>query len=71
MALRKWVVALDWVDGDVEDTDESVVFADSAAVAVATAKARWVLSIGTRWPHCRLERAYILSPTTRRRILVE
>jgi hypothetical protein len=54
---RKHTVIIDWEDGGVEDADEIVVFADSAAQAVQKAKKKWRMTIGVRWPHCRIVEA--------------
>jgi hypothetical protein len=51
---RKHTVIIDWEDRGVEDADEIVVFADSAAQAVQKAKKKWRMTIGVRWPHCRI-----------------
>lgn len=61
MAPRKWIVAIDWIDKDVEDTDEVVVFATTAEEAKRIACERWSSTIGAKWPHCRFCKAWILS----------
>ena len=62
MAQRKFVVLVDWIDGDVEDSDEIVVFAEDAERAILSAKRKWKMSIGAQWPHCRIEQLKILTP---------
>lgn len=61
MASRKWIVAIDWIDNGTEDTDEIVVFARTAAEARSIACDRWHTTIGAKWPHCRLCKAWILN----------
>jgi len=51
---RKHTVIIDWEDRGVEDADEIVVFANSAAQAVQKAKEKWRMTIGAEWPHCRI-----------------
>jgi hypothetical protein len=63
MAQRKFVVLVDWIDGDVEDSDEIVVFAEDAERAILSAKRKWKMSIGAAWPHCRIVELKILPPS--------
>jgi hypothetical protein len=63
MAQRKFVVLVDWIDGDIEDSDEIVVFADNAERAILSAKRKWKISIGVEWPHCRIVELKILTPS--------
>lgn len=60
--MRKYTVVCEWSDAGVEDADEVVVHADSAAEAIAKAKKKWRLTIGAEWPHCRLVRSFLLTP---------
>ena len=60
--MRKYTVVCEWSDAPVEDADEVVVHADSASEAVAKAKKKWRLTIGAEWPHCRLTKAFVLTP---------
>ena len=57
---RKHTVIIDWEDRGVEDSDEIVVFADSAAQAIQKAKEKWRLTIGAKWPQCRIVGAKVL-----------
>lgn len=59
---RKHHLIIDWVDGEVEDSDEIVVFAESTDEAIRKAKAKWRLTIGAAWPHCRITGASIIRP---------
>lgn len=61
--LTKWTVAIDWDDLGVIDTDEVVVFAESEECAKFAAKKKWRLTIGAKWPHCRVTRVWILTPS--------
>lgn len=61
MRKTRWIVAVDWIDGDVEDTSEILVYAESARQAVSEAKKKFRLTNGTQWPSCRIQRAFILT----------
>lgn len=43
-----------WRDGDVEDADEVEVFAPDDAAAMSAARKTWRLTVGAKWPHCRI-----------------
>lgn len=61
--MRKYTVVVEWSEqGGESDADEVVVFAESSAEAVSKAKSKWRLTIGADWPHCRLVRAWVLTP---------
>lgn len=62
---RRFTVIVDWTDGDTFDADEVVVFADSAAEAISKARSKWRMTVGAVWPHCRLDRVWILPPSRR------
>ena len=62
---RRFTVIVDWTDGEVADADEVVVFADSAEEAISRAKQKWRMTIAAQWPHCRLDKVWILSPSRR------
>lgn len=62
MHRRKYVLAVSWDDRGVEDADEVVVFAESAAEAKSAARSKWRLTIGAQWPHCRVTDVSILTP---------
>ncbi len=57
---RKHLVIIDWIDRDVEDSDEIMVFADSPAEAIRKAREKWRLTIGAQWPQCRMLESKIL-----------
>ena len=63
---RKFTVVVDWVDGAVSDSDEIVVFADSAASAKKKAALKWSESVGKKWPTATKEKAWILTARSRR-----
>lgn len=65
MAAKRWTVIVDWTDGDITDADEVVVYADSSAEAVSRARQKWRMTVGAYWPHCQLNRAWILPPSRR------
>jgi hypothetical protein len=58
---QKRLVIVEWTDGDIADCDEIFVFAFSDEDAERIARKRWRLTIGAEWPHCRLNRAYVMS----------
>lgn len=62
MAGRKsYRVIVDWKDGEVEDSDELIVYSDSAANARRSAYVVWTEANRAAWPHCRIIRAWILT----------
>jgi hypothetical protein len=61
VAQRTFTVLVDWVDGDVFDTDEFIVVAKSAAEAKKTAHAMWSATNGAKYPSCRVEKVQILT----------
>jgi hypothetical protein len=65
MAKKRTVVWIHWIDGEVSDTDEVVVYADSPASAKTAASDKWQMTIGARWPNCRIEEAEIPSLSRR------
>lgn len=60
MAQRMHTVLIEWIDGDVDDVDEISVFADSENDAISKARAKWRVTIGAEWPHCRIVASKIL-----------
>ena len=62
MTLKRRIVVIDWIDGDVTDSDEVTVNAADDADAITKAKAKWRLAIGAQWPHCRIKKVEILTP---------
>jgi hypothetical protein len=61
MALKRRIVLIDWVDGDISDSDEVVVVCQDDATAISRAKAKWRMTIGAQWPRCRITKAEILT----------
>jgi hypothetical protein len=62
MALKRRIVVVDWVDGDVSDSDEVVVVCQDDETAISRAKAKWRMTIGAEWPHCRIQKVEVLTP---------
>jgi hypothetical protein len=58
--MKRWIVVIDWIDGDVEDSDELTVLARSEAEAVTAAVESWVES--NEWPSCALQGVSVFSP---------
>lgn len=61
MARKTYRVIVDWKDGEVEDSDELIVYSDSVANARQTARLAWTAANRAAWPHCRIIRAWILT----------
>lgn len=61
MARKRWTVVIDWADGDFEDSDEVVVMAGSASEAVKAAVDQWGRVTSSRYPHCIMLDATILT----------
>lgn len=61
MPRKRWIVCVDWIDGPVEDTDEVVVYAESASRARSLARQRWRLTKGAEWPNCRIQKIFVLT----------
>lgn len=57
-----YTVAVDWVDGHVEDTDEITVTAASASGATSKARAEWRRTNGKKYPSCRMCGAWVMTP---------
>lgn len=57
---RKHLLIIDWIDGNVEDSDEVVVFAASEDEAESKGRRKWRTTIGAQWPHCRITKIKIL-----------
>jgi len=62
MAAKRWIVLIDWVDGDVSDSDEVAVIAESRAHAMKKAVVRWTTKTLAKWPNCVVEKVEILTP---------
>lgn len=62
MAKKAWIALVDWIDGEVEDTDEIRVQADTAGDALKAARAAWSTTKGAEWPHCRIEHITVSPP---------
>lgn len=61
MARKAYRVIVDWRDGEVEDSDELIVYSYSATSARQTARRAWTAANRAAWPHCRIIRAWILT----------
>lgn len=53
--MKRWTVVIDWIDGDVEDSDEIAVSAKTSADAVCKAVAEWTETLQPRWPSCSVQ----------------
>jgi len=58
MPTRKFVVFVDWVDGETFDSDEVVVAANSAESAISKARDTWLRTVAQAWPHCTIEKIW-------------
>lgn len=66
MRAKEWVALVDWIDGDVEDTDEFRIRAVSAEEAEAKVRAIWSVTNGAKYPHCRIKNVSCESPSRMR-----
>lgn len=66
MSTKAWVALIDWQDGDVEDTDEFMVRADSAASAESMVRAIWSITNGAKYPHARIKNVSCHAPAKMR-----
>lgn len=66
MPRKKWIVIIDWIDGDTSDADEFTVFAENAAEAKSKARARWEAMFPSQFPNCRIEKVWILTSAKER-----
>jgi len=60
--MKRFTVYIDWKDGFVEDTDEVVVRARTAAGATSRARRRHGEKFGKRWPSMTITRAWVARP---------
>lgn len=60
--MKRYLVVIDWKDGDFEDSSEISVHAASAAGATSAAKSRWRMTIGAQFPQIQLIRSFVLTP---------
>jgi ureidoglycolate hydrolase len=58
---RKYMVVVEWTDGEVADADELAVFAASPSQAISLARSIWSATKGAAWPHCRVSKVLILT----------
>lgn len=69
MAKKAWIALVDWIDGEVEDTDEIRVYANTAAQAVEFARRDWSATNGAEWPHCRIKHIEVCPPARLRGVV--
>ncbi len=62
--MQQWTVVIDWVDGDVEDSDECSVYAASSDEAISMAREIWQRTYGSQWPSCEIAAATALGKYT-------
>lgn len=67
MTKKAWIALVDWVDGEVADTDEIRVYASTAGEATNAARTAWSTTNGAEWPHCRIEHITVSPPARLRR----
>lgn len=53
--MKKWIVLIDWADGDVEDTDEVAVKAANEAEALIKVISEWSAKTLPDWPNCMIK----------------
>jgi hypothetical protein len=67
--MRRWRVLIDWVEGTVEDTDEIVVCAKTAAGAASKARAVWSVTNRAECPQIRIQKVFVVTPKRLRSLL--
>lgn len=67
--MKAWIALVDWIDGEVEDTDEILVYASTRADAVKKARALWSETKGAEWPHCQIEKVDCYPPSRLPRVV--
>jgi hypothetical protein len=60
--MKRWIVIVDWVDGEIEDSDEMTVWAKTAAGATSKARAAWSETKGAEWPNSRIQKVFVVTP---------
>ena len=58
---RRYMVLVEWTDGEIVDADELAVCATSPAKATEVARAIWSATKGAEWPSCRISKLVILT----------
>jgi hypothetical protein len=66
MRNRIFQAVVIWKDGEVEDADELVVYAPTAAGAEREARKRWRLTVGVRWPSCVVQEVTVTATSGRK-----
>lgn len=58
---RRYVIIVEWTDGDIVDADELAVCAASPAKAIELARNIWSVTKGAEWPSCRISKTLVLT----------
>jgi hypothetical protein len=62
MAKKRWIVIVEWIDGDVSDSDELIVFAETAAGATSKARRVWTVTNRAEHPNIWIKKVFVLTP---------
>jgi len=62
LLMPSYTVICEWSDSGVEDADEVIVVTSTPAQAAEKAREKWLRTIGSQWPHCRLTSVFALTP---------
>jgi hypothetical protein len=62
MAKKRWIVIVEWIDGDVSDSDELIVFAETAAGATSKARRIWAAANLADYPSISTTKVFVLTP---------
>lgn len=69
MAKKAWIALVDWIDGEVADTDEFHIYAENEENALKAARTDWSTTKGAEWPHCRINHITVLPPARLRGVV--
>lgn len=58
--MRKWTVLIDWEDGDVSDTDEMTIRAETEVEALIMVLSEWAAKTLLEWPSCTIQSISVL-----------
>jgi hypothetical protein len=60
--MPRYTVICQWESESQLDADDIVVVTPTPAQAVEKAREKWLRTIGSHWPHCRLTSVFALTP---------
>ena len=60
--MPRYTVICEWESESQLDADEIVVVTPTPAQAAEKAREKWLRTIGSQWPHCRLTSVFAMTP---------